>query len=303
MRRMLAGMIGIILGVSLLVFNVDVALVNAMSNTQENIGVDLGLVGYEISNEKIVPGSDFTLTLHFINHGNRRLRGIVVEVYNPNGVAPVYGTVSQKYIEEVEGKGTFDVSFDYNSYASIYTSTLDFMVTVKNAMGRNEIPLRVPVGMENPFVINNIGIPAQSYKGEKVTCAMTFKLLGNTDIHNVTTKLLVDKMLKETASIGTVVHDTTKTQGLILEFEEPGEHLVEMFLEYDGDDGKRKTVLVSSKTVTVVEQDVVSPDDASNIQIEKEQVEEKDISFILIGSGLMILILFLIMAAVVKKIR
>ena len=68
---------------------------------------------YELSDEKIVPGEDFTLSLTLKNYSvSVTARDVLVNVENPGGIAPVYGTVSQTWVDEMGPGETATVSFD-----------------------------------------------------------------------------------------------------------------------------------------------------------------------------------------------
>ena len=54
---------------------------------------------YTVENERIVPGQDFTLTLTLKNYSNTNTAtNIMLNVENPEGVAPVHGTTSQVFV-------------------------------------------------------------------------------------------------------------------------------------------------------------------------------------------------------------
>ena len=86
---------------------------------------------YELSRERIIPGNGFTLTLHLKNLSETRSASqVLVDITNPKGVAPVYGTVSQMFLGDFGPGESREVSFDYDSWTSITTETLDFGVVL-----------------------------------------------------------------------------------------------------------------------------------------------------------------------------
>ena len=106
------------------------------------------LESYEVSNEKIVPGEDFTLTLTLKNYSvSATAKNVLVDISNPAGIAPVYGTVSQTWVEEMGPGETATVSFDYTSSVDITGDYLDFYITMVGEV-TNYITLRAPVGSD-----------------------------------------------------------------------------------------------------------------------------------------------------------
>lgn len=104
---------------------------------------------YELSHERIIPGNGFTLTLYIKNLSDTRsARQVLLDIANPKGVAPVYGTVSQVYLGDLGPGESRAVSFDYDSWTSITTETLDFGVSIVSDGNANGLVLRVPAGMD-----------------------------------------------------------------------------------------------------------------------------------------------------------
>ena len=109
---------------------------------------------YELSDEKIVPGEDFTLSLTLKNYSvSVTARDVLVNVENPGGIAPVYGTVSQTWVDEMGPGETATVSFDYTSSVEITGDYLDFSITMIGGSTANYITLRAPVGSDTPFSV------------------------------------------------------------------------------------------------------------------------------------------------------
>ena len=98
---------------------------------------------YTVENEKIVPGQDFTLTLTLKNYSNTNTAtNIMLNVENPEGVAPVYGTTSQVFVGTLGPEKTKEVSIKYRSWASIQDESLDFTLTIVSDQPTNQVILR-----------------------------------------------------------------------------------------------------------------------------------------------------------------
>ena len=79
----------------------------------------------------------------------------MLNVENPEGVAPVYGTTSQVFVGTLGPEKTKEVSIKYRSWASIQDESLDFTLTSVSDQPTNQVILRIPVGADSPLNIIN----------------------------------------------------------------------------------------------------------------------------------------------------
>ena len=128
---------------------------------------------YEVTEGKIVPGNDFTLTLTLKNNGSEPADDMLLNVDNPSGVAPVYGTTSQVFVKSIQPGEKKDISIDYNSFLSITGEVLEFRITIVG-YNNNYVLLRIPTGSDSPFSVLSSSIPSEIQKGERVNASATF---------------------------------------------------------------------------------------------------------------------------------
>lgn len=256
---------------------------------------------YEITNEKIVPGEDFALKLVLKNYNmNQSAKGVLIDISNPAGVAPVYGTISQVYVGDIGAGESKEVVIEYNSWTTIVGDTLDFNVTIISDSKENYAVLRVPVGVDSPFSIISVTAPSEVEVYDLATLSLTFKVLGEERVKDVVLTAMSDGVLIGSSQIGIISPGLTKTQQLLLSFVNIGEQAIDLNLEYVDEEGQKKITPVTTTTITVVEETpgtVIEPT-PGNIN----NGETESILFMGIG-GMLILIVFLIFVIVMKKKR
>ncbi|MBE5947842.1 MAG: hypothetical protein E7261_02310 [Lachnospiraceae bacterium] len=254
---------------------------------------------YEITNEKIVPGEDFTLKMVLKNYSlNQAATGVLVDISNPVGVAPVYGTVSQVYIGDIGAGESKEVVIEYNSWTTIVGDTLDFNVTIVTDANQNYVILRVPVGVDSPFSIIGVTAPSEVEVYNLATLSIAFKVLGEERVKDVVLTAMSGDVLIGSSQIGILSPGLTKTQQLLLSFVDVGEHVIDLNFEYVDEEGQKKIIPITSAIISVVTEtpdDIIEPlpDDTSNEDM-------KNILFLGIG-GMLILVVFLAVIIVLRK--
>ena len=256
---------------------------------------------YEITNEKIVPGEDFALKLVLKNYNmNQPAKGVLIDISNPAGVAPVYGTISQVYVGDIRAGESKEVVVEYNSWTTIVGDTLDFNVTIISDSKQNYAVLRVPVGVDSPFSIISVTAPSEVEVYDLATLSLTFKVLGEERVKDVVLTAMSDGVLIGSSQIGIISPGLTKTQQLLLSFVNIGEQAIDLNLEYVDEEGQKKVTPVTTTTITVVEETPGPAIDPTPGNINNGETES--ILFMGIG-GMLILIVFLIFVIVMKKKR
>lgn len=256
---------------------------------------------YEITNEKIVPGEDFTLTLMLKNYSmNQPAKGVLLDISNPAGVAPVYGTISQVYVGDIGAGESKEVVVEYNSWTTIVGDTLDFNVTIISDSKQNYAVLRVPVGVDSPFSIISVTAPSEVEVYGLATLSLTFKVIGEEKVKDVVLAARADGVLIGSSQIGIISPGLTMTQQLLLSFVNTGEQTIDLSLEYVDEQGQKEVTSVTTTTITVIEETPGTVIDPASDDISDGNTE----SILLMGiGGMLILIVFLIFVIVVKKKR
>lgn len=258
---------------------------------------------YEITNEKIIPGEDFTLTLTLANLSDDvTAENVLLDVDNPNGVAPVYGTVSQIYIGDVGPGEKLDVAMDYNSWTTITADTLDFHVTTVTSTKQNYIVLRVPAGSDSPFSVVSTNIPETVHTNEMMQFVVAFKVLGEENVKDVSLTLSSDGVRMAESKIGIMTPGSTKTQQVYLNMAQPGEYVFDLALEYVDNTGQTMVSPVETAIVIVneVEEKVLQSGDDIGQNIQQEE-EGMDMMLLMGISGVLILVIFMVVVILLRK--
>ena len=260
------------------------------------------LESYEISNEKIVPGEDFTLTLTLKNYSvSATAKNVLVDISNPAGIAPVYGTVSQTWVEEMRPGETATVSFDYTSSVDITGDYLDFYITMVGEV-TNYITLRAPVGSDSPFSVLAVSIPEQLGVNSISSASVSFRVLGDENVRNVAMEFILNGESVSKSSIGILTAGTTRTQSISVTGFAPGQFNAELILYYDDETDQTQSVVVGSAIVDVIndiETDVVQ-EETTEIVDANDDPRSDDIVLLGVG-GILILGIFTVVLLIARK--
>lgn len=257
---------------------------------------------YEVTDEKIVPGEDFTLKLTISNYNETTTAtDVLLDIDNPEGVAPVYGTVSQVYLGDIAPGETREIEIDYNSWTSITGDTLDFFVTIVTSVNQNYVTLRIPTGSDSPFSIISSNIPAEISTNERLSVSLAFQVLGNENVRDVAMVVSSDGEVLADSMIGIVTPGVTRTQQLSAYFDEPGEYALDIGLEYVDPAGQKILVPVTTQILAVKDVEIPVIDDVIPDAGNTES-DENDSKVLIMGiSGILILVIFLIVIIISRK--
>ena len=303
------GRIGLSLcaAVIILIFTGEMHAMAAKNETEQCL---IYVTGYEVSNETIIPGEDFTLTLKLANFSKTMdAYNVFVSVNNPEGVTPVYGTVSQTYLETVAAGEEVQVTFDYNSWTSIQAVALNFNVNLYDGTTAGTTQLRIPVGRISDFDVEDITVPLvyEENKTEYVSARIV-----NMDSKGVTNVVMVVRCNGEdiaSTGIGTMSAGKTKTQSVSVTFAKAGNYALDLVLTYVDGDGNSKEYTVASESVKVVaenkqpiEQGAISEEANQAVQQSVTQQESRTERIIVICvSGILLIAISCILLLLIQK--
>ncbi|MGN0403510.1 MAG: hypothetical protein ACI4HQ_14800 [Acetatifactor sp.] len=211
------------------------------------------VAGYKVTNETIIPGDDFTLTILLQNFSmDTDAENVVVVVSNPKGVAPEYGTVSQTFLGTLKCGETKEVSFRYTSSATLDCEELNFVAGAISDDYSFSTELRVPVGRTVDFDVEDAALPEELGVGKTGYASAMVETLGNKGVSNVVMVARCDGEDIASANIGTMSAGTTKSQSVSLTFDKEGQYAVELLLTYTNGEGMNKEFSIDSRIIKVV---------------------------------------------------
>ena len=238
----------------------------------------LYVTGYEVTNETITPGSEFTLTITLENFSSSvTAKNVMVVVGNPNGITPEYSTVSQTYLGQVGPKDTAEVSFRYTADTTIDAEELDFTAKVISDSYTTDTQIRIPVGRMVDFDVEECTVPETFVVDKTGYASAMVENLGKSGVNNVVMVARCDGKDVASANIGSISSGTSKTQSVSLKFDEEGQHTFELLLTYVDSDGINKEFVISSGLLKVIseEEQVVSDNQTQN-SAEEQQIQQTE---------------------------
>ncbi len=266
--------LGLITGLLFFVFEGKISVSASEIHTDDAM---LLVTGYEVTNETITPGNDFTLTVKLSNFSKTEdAKNVFVVVSNPDGVAPKYGTVSQTYIESVGAGEETEVSFQYNSWANIQADALNFNVNVYDGESSSVTQLRVPVGRLVDFDVDDVTVPLEYATNRTEYVSARIMNLGNKGVSNVTMVARCNGQDVASTSIGTMSAGTAKTQSVSVTFDEKGTYSFDLVLTYVSGDGTSKEYTIFSDKITVREESGNSVSQSKPVE-NTDETEEQDL--------------------------
>ena len=255
---------------------------------------------YQVTNDKIIPGESTTLTLFLKNCSKTTAaENVIVDIANPKGILPVYGTVSQVYIDKIAAGETKEVSVEYLAEKSLDTTFVDLSITmVVNSVAANYVTLRIPAGMDVPISVISEKFPESVMVGDNVTAAITFEVLGDENVKNVSHILAIGGETVASGTIGTVTPGTTRTQNTMVSFDEPGEYLVEIAIEYMDKTEQIQTYVVGTKKISVYESDK----DGNPVLFDNDDTQDEGMyKSLLLGLGGVAILVVLVVVILLRR--
>ena len=209
---------------------------------------------YEVDNQTIIPGKEFTLKLKVENYSaTASAENIVVMIDNPKGIVPEYGTVSVQYIDSIGPKSSTEVIFRYKADEDIDATELDFGAFVSSDSCNTSTPLRLSVGREGDFFVDQFTVPEEIVIDKKEYISALIENVSGKDFDNVAMVLKCDGEVLASQSIGTMLSGVSKTQYVNIMFKEDslGKHSYELLLTYTDGAGTNKEYIITSGMLTV----------------------------------------------------
>lgn len=232
----------------------------ADEETEEPDPALLYVTEYAVDNQTIIPGKEFTLKLKVENYSAYvSAKDIVVMIDDPKGVVPEYGTLSVQYIDYIGPKSSKEIVLRYTADAELQVSELDFVVYISWDSQGTSTPLRISVGREGVFSVDEFTVPDTLVIGKKEYISALVENVSDKDMDNVSMVLKCDGEILTSQSIGTMLSGTSKTQYVSVQFEEgsQGQHSYELLLTYTDGSESNKEYIITSGVFTI-------SDEASN---------------------------------------
>lgn len=251
---------------------------------------------YEVDNQTIIPGKEFTLKLKVENYSAyASAKNIVVMIDNPKGVVPEYGTVSVQYIDYIGPKSSAELIFKYIADEDLKVTELDFGAYVSSDSGNTSTPLRLSVGREGDFVVEEFAVPEKFAVDKKEYVSALIENVSDKDLDNVVMVVKCDGEVLTSQSIGTMLSGVAKTQYVSILFEDgdQGQHSYELLLTYTDGAGTSKEYIITSGMLTVNDKagETETYDDNNNSNISVNEDSQTGVNSIVVICAIGILMI------------
>lgn len=254
---------------------------------------------YEVSGDIIIPGESFDLSLVLENPSSETLiHGVMVNVTNESGITPVYPSVSQEYIGDMEPGEKRQLTFSMNVAPHYSSSIASFYVSIESSKKANYVVISAPVETNSDmFSISSKVIPSSVKVGQLVSSSVSFKSLSDENLSNIVLNVYVNGEQVSTNSIGNLFAGASKTQNSSFYLNEAGHFSIVYELECMDSDGLVHLMRVYDDQIDVEEvesDDIDAWDVNSSHEKELSQDDVMIISGCLFGSVLLIIGIVLI---------
>lgn len=206
---------------------------------------------YSVTDGKIVPGDEFTLTLKVTNSANYTLSSALISVNNPSGVIPKYGTVTQLMLSDFKAGETREISFDYTASSYLDAECISFTIALVSSINMNTVVLTIPVGNEQPLQILAVSIPDHAVSGEVLVANINFQTVGNSNVDDVVVSVESNDTVIGSSSIGTITAGANKTQGVSFSLNDTGVQYVDLCISYRNESGMIEKFVIQSSQISV----------------------------------------------------
>ena len=267
---------------------------------EEIAGAYIIVESYSITNERIIPGEPFDLTLVIRNASTEfKARNTLVDISEPSGVAPEYGKVSEFYLGDIEPGSSKNIQLKYDTWTSITADTLDFNVLIVTEDKTHTTTLRIPAGAEEPFAILSLDIPDSGKQGDSLSTSLTFKVLGEKNIKDVAYIVKVDDEEIVSSSIGIMKPGATKTSAAAFSISDAGKHTVKVLLKYTDETGQVLSMEAGNKTISIEKK---ANQQKTSEELNDESVNVSGPNYVGMGAlAAVIVLLFFTVVLILKK--
>lgn len=251
---------------------------------------------YSISEDEIIPGQEFELTLKLRNTSQfYDIYNVVVSLNDTSDtIYPVYGTSNQCYIDRIYARNNTQVTLKFKAAEDVKLSVIPLIVRVTYndnyfiEKQLNEAELFLPVRLAGDLNVVSSSVPSDVSVGAKARVSVTYENTGSQNLYNIMLNVTTyDGEMKETSTnLYNLSGGTKKTAEVYLDCNNVGNIPISFYFVYEDENGEKYETSTVSKNIKVVE--------ATNAN-DKESVT-------IVGGGVSVLTFVLLAAIVVVAI-
>lgn len=255
---------------------------------------------FAVSNDAIVPGEPFELTLTIRNTSDTDVAKSIILTFTNDieTVYGVYGQPDQYYISELAPNATQQIKLQLMAAEKLTDTSVKFQtdfvyedyITSEN---KNTTTIQLPVTTTSKFEVQNVSFPDAVYAGEKTRMRITYKNTGGDDFYNITMSVK-DQDTEDTQqySLGSLVAGKVSYAEMYVTLPEAGEQKVTVSFSYEDIEGNKFNTGDYEQPVTVAKSQSGSQQDEAENGMEVSK--SYDLYFLIAGVFAMAVVMFVL---------
>lgn len=255
---------------------------------------------FSVSNDAIVPGEAFELTLKVKNTSDTDTAKSILMTFTNDleTVYTVYGEPDQCYIPELSPNGTKEITIKMMAAENLTDTSVKFKADFVYedyiiSQNTNSTTIQLPVTTTSKFEVQNVSFPDAVHAGEKTRMRITYKNTGADDFYNITMRVSSEETEEtEQYSLGSLVAGKVSYAEMYVTLPEPGEQKVTISFSYEDIEGNKFNTSQYEQTVDVAESQTGSQDDTKE---ETMMVSKSyDLYFLILGVFAMAIVMYVL---------
>ncbi len=202
---------------------------------------------YTITNDEVVPGEEFELTLKIRNTSiYYDTYSVVVDVSDQTeSVFPVYGSSDQRYIERVYARNSWDITIPLKAAETIDLETIPLKITITYNDNHfiekqtNEAMINLPVRLSGDLNLISCTVPETVSQGTKARISATYENKGSRNLYNVIMKVSAGEEVEPiTTNLYSIGGGKKNTAEVYMDCKELGEIPITIMFTYEDEQGE-----------------------------------------------------------------
>lgn len=253
---------------------VGIVPITTYATSEENPRVIIE--AYSISEDEIIPGQEFELTMTIRNTSQfYDIYNVVVTFEdNSNSIYPVYGTSNQCYINRIYARNNTEITIPLQASDDIVLGVIPLEFTISYNDNYfiekqiNDMEIFLPVRLVGDLNIVSSSFPNSVSVGAKARIIVTYENTGSKNLYNVKLKVVANG--KQGEELVTELYDINggakNTAEVYLDCKNIGNIPISFYFTYEDDNGETyetstisQSIIVVDSTANDVSEDSITP--------------------------------------------
>jgi hypothetical protein len=267
------------------------------------------LEDFKISDDMVVPGENFDLTLTLKNPSRTHNINSVLLSFSNNidYVTPIYGQPDQVYVDSIPAGGQKEVTVTLAAAEKITEESIKFQIDAtysdqEKTNNSNTIMIMLPITTTRKFEIQNVSLPEKIYAGDKTRVQVTYKNTGVNDFYNITMYINGENSEKiDQVSLGSLVAGKVSYAEAYVNFTNTGKQKANISFSYEDIEGNKFTTEPYETDFTALENGTRENEAAIFSEPESSVMLNDTVRIVLIASIGILTIIVIVLQRKYKK--